>query len=367
MLRPLLAALAVLVTATPAVAQFNADKLEIHGAINTAYGRSDQQPILGLTSAPTSDYRNLTLQLRYHTSETDQVVVQLLNRRIGTSPLMADKPDVALHWGYWQHRGDWATIKVGRAPMPRGLFNEIRFVGTVLPLFRPSFEIYGEGRETVDGVVGTKRFVLGGRSSLLVHAFAGSNEVRTQVVTTAGNSVRAFRGDRLLGSQLWLNLPFYDTKVGAYGARYENNTVTPNGDRGEYLFSAESNLPKVTVRAEALRIYGAGPRQDRRSSTGQGVLHATSWLDLVGEYSMTRNVVFQAAPLVNVDVTATRDAAAGLTLHLPNNSIARVEYHQVRGFAFDRVVPFLSTVGNVTSVAAPSRTAYWLASFAVSF
>jgi hypothetical protein len=365
--RPLLAAVALLATATPAVAQFNADKLEIHGAINTAYGRSDKLPILGLTSAPTSDYRNLTLQLRYHTDENDQVVLQFLNRRIGLSPLMTGKPDVALHWGYWQHRGEWATIKIGRAPMPRGLFNETRFVGTVLPLFRPSFEIYGEGRETVDGAVATKRFVFGGRSSLLVHAFAGSNEVRTQVVTTAGNSIRAFRGDRLVGTQLWLNLPFYDTKIGGYGARYDNNSVTPNGDRGEYLFSAESSLPKVTVRAEALRVYGAGPNQDRRSSTGQGVFHATEWLDLVGEYSMTRNIVFQAAPLVNVDVTATRDAVAGVTVHLPNSSLARFEYHETRGFAFDQAVPFLSTVGNVTSVAAPSRTSYWLASFAVSF
>ncbi len=367
MLRPLLVAIALLGVVTPARAQFNADKLEIHGAINAAYGRSEQLPILGLSSSPTSDYRNLMLQFRYHTNETDQVVVQLLNRRLGTSPLQAALPDVALHWGYWQHRGEWATVKIGRAPMPRGLFNETRFVGTVLPLYRPSFEIYGEGRETVDGIVGTKRFALGGRSSLLVHAFAGSNEVRTQVVTATGNSIRAFRGERLVGSQLWVMLPFYDTKVGAYGARYDNNSVTPNGERGEYLFSAESQLPKVTVRAEALRIYGQGPNQDRRSSSGQGVVHATDWLDVVGEYSMTRNVVFQAAPLVNVDVTATRDAAAGLTVRLPNSSLVRVEYHETRGFAFDRLVPFLSTVANVTSVAAPSRTAYWLASFAVSF
>ena len=97
------------------------------------------------------------------------------------------------------------------------------------------------------------------------------------------------------------------------------------------------------------RISGqTGPREDRpargkyvpcpiRGSSGQGVLHATDWLDLVGEYSMTRNVVFQAAPLVNVDVTATRDAAAGVTLRLPNSSLVRVEYHETRGFAFDRL------------------------------
>lgn len=363
-----MASAVLLVSASAALgAQINSDRLEIHGAINTAYGRSLELPVLGLPSYGTTDYRNLMLQLRYQASDNEQVVVQLLNRRLGTSPLQAALPDVALHWGYYQRRGAWGAVKVGRAPMPRGLFNETRFVGTVLPLYRPSFEIYGEGRETVDGLVYSKTWRLGGGTSVLTHAFAGSNEVRTQVVTATGNSIRAFRGDRLMGGQLWLQLPVYETRIGAYGARYDNNSVTPAGDRGEYLFSVESKLPRVTVRSEALRVYGAGPSQDRRSTTGQLVGHALEWLDVVGEYSMTRNIVFQTAPLRNVDVTATRDIAAGVTAKLPGGGLVRLERHETRGFAFDRVVPFLTTAAGVTTVANPSRTSYWLASYAYSF
>jgi hypothetical protein len=366
--RSLLASAALLVTVSAALqAQVNSDRLEIHGAINTAYGRSLEIPVLGVPSYGTTDYRNLMLQLRYQASDNEQVVVQLLNRRLGTSPLQAALPDVALHWGYYQRRGDWGSVKVGRAPMPRGIFNETRFVGTVLPLYRPSFEIYGEGRETVDGLVYSKSWRLAPKTALVTHAFAGSNEVRTQVVTATGNSIRAFRGDRLAGAQLWLQLPFYDTRLGAYGARYDNNSVAPAGDRGEYLFSAETKLPRLTARAEALRVYGMGPSQDRRSSTGQLVGQVLEWLDVVGEYSMTRNVVFQTAPLRNVDVTATRDIAAGITAKLPGGALVRLERHETRGYAFDRLVPFLTTTAGVTTVANPSRTSYWLASYAFSF
>ena len=357
----------LLASATTATAQVNSDRFELHGAINTAYGRSLELPVLGLPSYGTTDYRNLMLQIRYHAADRDQIVVQLLNRRLGTSPLQAALPDVALHWGYYQRRGDWGTIKVGRAPMPRGLFNETRFVGTVLPLYRPSFEIYGEGRETVDGLVLSRTFRFGGGTAVQAHGFFGSNEVRTQVVTATGNSIRAFRGDRLGGAQLWLQLPFYDTRFGVYGAHYDINSASPPGERGEYLFSAETKLPKLTARAEALRIYGQGPNQDRRSSTGQLVGHVQEWLDVVGEYSMTRNVVFQTAPLQNVDVTATRDIAAGVTVKLPSGGLVRLERHEVRGFAFDRVVPFLTTAAGVTTVANPSRTSYWLVSYAYSF
>ena len=363
-----------LVTALLAVApsaahtQAAESPFEFHAALNVAAGLSNALPILGIPSYGTFDYRNAAVQIRYRINEKDQFVVQFLNRRLGTSPLQQALPDVALQWGYWQRRADWGTLKIGRAPMPRGIFNETRFVGTVLPFFRPSFEIYGEGRETVDGAVYTRDFRADNGVGLQVNAFLGSNEVRTQVITTAGNSIRAFRGNVLKGGQLWLSIPQGETRLGGYFAHYRNDQPTTFGKRHEMLASIESHpLPRTTLRAEGLRIYGTGPNQDRRSGAVSGVFNLSERFDVMTEYSTTLNRIFQAPPASNLDVTAVRDYAYGLTYRIGGGALLRLERHEVTGYAFDAPVPFLTTTGANSVVAPGSYGAYWLASFAVSF
>lgn len=206
-------------TSSVVEAQSAESAFSFHAAINAAGGVSSGLPNLGVPSYGTIDYRTAAMQFRYRLENSDQFVVQLVNRRLGVSPLQAALPEVSLQWAYWQRRGSLGTIKVGRNPMPRGLFNEITFVGTVLPFFRPSFEIYGEGRETVDGFVYTKSKSFGD-ASIQRNAFGGSNEVRTQVVTATGNSIRAFRGNALMGTQVWLNLAPGQTRIGGYFAQY---------------------------------------------------------------------------------------------------------------------------------------------------
>jgi hypothetical protein len=353
--------------APAAHAQTAESAFSFHAAINAAGGVSGALPILGVPSYGTFDYRTAALQFRYKLDAADQFVVQLVNRRLGVSPLQAALPEVSLQWAYWQRRGDFGTIKVGRDPMPRGLFNEVRFVGTVLPFFRPSFEVYGEGRETVDGFVytNTKRF---GDASIELNAFGGSNEVRTQVVTATGNSIRAFRGNALMGTQVWLNLAPGQTRIGGYFAQYRIDSAKVYGMRQEVLASAETHLvPRTTLRAEGLHIYGKGPNQDRLSAYGQGVVNLTEQLDLMSELSVTKNRIFQSAPLSNVDVIATRDLAVGLTYRLGGGALVRVERHEVHGYAFDQLVPLVSTVAGKTVIAPPSGGMYWLGSFAFSF
>lgn len=349
-------------------AQSGESPFEFHAALNAGFGKANDLPVVGIPSAATYDYRIAMLQFRYRITDKDQFVVQLLNRRLGVSPLQAAIPDVAMQWAYWQRRGDWGSVKVGRAPMPRGIFNEIRFVGTVLPFFRPSFEIYGEGRETVDGVVYTKRQAIGNGFSVDFNAFGGSNEVRTQVITASGNSIRAFRGNSLKGAQGWLNLPVGESRVGAYYAEYKIDTDGARGWRREHLFSGESRIiPRTVVRGEALRIYGSTPNQDRKSYSTEAVVGLSEHFDVASQYSYTRNRIFQAAPLTNVDVAATKDFAYGLTYRISGGALVRLERHEVRGYAFDRFVPLISTVNGSTVIAPPSYGAYFLGSFAVSF
>jgi hypothetical protein len=354
------------VLSRPALAQ-SIDNFQVHAAINAAAGVSGRLPILGVPSYGTFDYRTAALQFRYAVDKSDQFVVQFVNRRLGVSPLQTALPEVSLQWAYWQRRGTFGTVKVGRNPMPRGLFNETKFVGTVLPFFRPSFEVYGEGRETVDGVVYTRTHGLGS-TTLEINAFGGSNEVRTQVVTASGNSIRAFRGNMLLGSQAWLRFTPGQTRIGGYFAQYRIDSTKSYGMRHEILASAESHpVPRTTLRAEGVRIYGRGPNQDRKSGYLQGVVSLTDRVDVMSEMSVTNNRIFQAAPLQNVDVIATRDQVAGLTYHLNGGALIRVERHEVHGYAFDQLVPLVSNTGGKTVVAPPSAGMYWLASFAFSF
>ncbi len=367
---PLLLSLCALGAVVPIAvsAQTTESPFEFHAALNAGAGKSNSLPILGIPSYATYDYRNAMLQFRYKSGDHDQFVVQLLNRRLGISPLQAALPDVTLQWGFWQRKTDYGTFKVGRAPMPRGIFNEIRFVGTVLPFYRPSFEIYGEGRETVDGVVYTKRTPIGGGYSVDFNAFGGSNEVRTQVITATGNSIRAFRGNSLKGVQGWFNIPTGESRLGAYYSEYKIDADTSRGTRGEILLSAETHVvPRSVIRAEALHIYGTNPNQDRKSVSGEAVFEITEKLSLSTQYSRTNNRIFQKAPASNVDVIATRDIAFGGTYRIGGGALIRLEHHEVHGYAFDKFVPIITTVGATTTVAPPSFGAYWLASFAVSF
>ncbi len=349
-------------------AQGAESQFEFHAALNAGFGRADSLPLLGIPRAATYDYRNAMVQFRYRMNEHDQFVVQLLNRRLGTSPLQAALPDVALQWAFWQRRGDWGTVKVGRAPMPRGIFNEIRFVGTVLPFYRPSFEIYGEGRETVDGVVYTKRLQLGNGYSFDFNGFGGSNEVRTQVITASGNSIRAFRGNSLKGAQGWINFPVGESRLGAYFADYKIDTDGARGTRQEILYSGETRyIPRTVLRAEALRVYGTTPNQDRKSYSGEAVVTLHERFDVAAQASLTNNRIFQAPPARNVDIDATKDYGFGATYRLGGGALVRLERHQVSGYAFDKFVPLITTVGATTTVAPKSSGGYWLGSFAVSF
>ena len=365
LLIPLLAT--ALVLPTTAHAQGPESSFEFHAALNTGIGRAKDLPVVGIPTYATYDYRNAMLQFRYKLNDHDQFVMQLLNRRLGTSPLQAAIPEVAMQWAFWQRRGSWGSFKVGRAPMPRGIFNEIRFVGTVLPFFRPSFEIYGEGRETVDGAVFTRRQPLGNGFSFDFNAFGGSNEVRTQVITANGNSIRAFRGNNLKGVQGWLNMPF-ETRIGGFYADYHINSDTARGTRGEILYSIESKaIPRTAIRGEALRIYGIGPSQDRKSYSTEGVVTVTEKIDLSTQYSYTDNRIFQRAPLKNVNVAATKDFALGGTYRIGGGALVRLEHHSVKGYAFDKFVPLLSNVNGEPVIAPPSKGSYWLGSFAISF
>src|SRR3954447_26738599 len=103
MTRRMLCAALLLVAGSASMvpAQSTPDRLELHGSLNAGYGRSHDLPAFGLPVTGTSDYRVFTLQGRYSLTENDQLVAQVFNRRLGTSPYVGALPDVPMQWAYW--------------------------------------------------------------------------------------------------------------------------------------------------------------------------------------------------------------------------------------------------------------------------
>src|SRR5687767_13245502 len=172
------AVLGLLLPVAAASAQDPLDRLEMHGSLNAGYGRSDTLGVYGIPQKGTSDYRVFTLQLRYTLGDRDRIVTQIFNRRLGTSPLAGAISDVTMQWAYWQHQRGDVTLKVGRNPLPRGLLNEVRYIGTVLPFFRPPMELQSDAFDAIDGVVLGYRRELGAGIGLEQFAFFGGSEWR---------------------------------------------------------------------------------------------------------------------------------------------------------------------------------------------
>ena len=111
-----------------------ASPLTIHAFLTQGFGKSDGFTIFGIPEEGTTDLRTLALQFRYDLSPQDVFVLQLNHERTGLDPVSEKRPDVALDWAFYERRlGSGRSIKVGRIPVPFGVYNEIRDVGTVLP------------------------------------------------------------------------------------------------------------------------------------------------------------------------------------------------------------------------------------------
>ena len=159
----------------PAAAQAQSsalEKLSIHGYMSQGYVQSSEMPFSGIPTDATGDYRTAALQFRYAISDNGSAVVQIRHRRLGTSPLQGIEPDVSLNWAYYQQRFGSASLKVGKLPIPRGIYNEVRAVGTILPFYRAPVNTYIEGYETVDGASLASTWARPSSRSLLAAACA---------------------------------------------------------------------------------------------------------------------------------------------------------------------------------------------------
>src|SRR4051794_34223672 len=162
-----LPALAVLlslgVAASAASAQDISSKLSIHGYLTQGAAVSDSSMVVGISKQGTTNYRRAALLMRYAQTPRDAFVIQVAHRRLGDSPIMNFEPDVKVDWAFYERKFlGQSSLRIGKAPIPFGIYNETRYTGTILPFYRAPYAMYFEGAytsETVDGAVLSHTFL----------------------------------------------------------------------------------------------------------------------------------------------------------------------------------------------------------------
>jgi hypothetical protein len=230
------------------------EKLQIHAYATQAFATTNGNQLHGIPGSGTTNYRTLAVQLRYGWTDRDAFVIQLDHESLGESPLQAFHDELEIDWVFYERQLTPATdLKVGRAPLPFGIYNEIRDVGTLLPFFRPPATIYNEGRfatESLDGLVLSRRFGAASPWSLDADLYYGGYEF----IEAGGRDPGIARGDDVVGAQLWVNTPVTGLRVGLGGntalihqtgdpsdvtTRWDNVIASLDGDFSRFLVRGE--------------------------------------------------------------------------------------------------------------------------------
>lgn len=356
----------LLASTSAAGAQSLDEKLTLHASLNAAYGKSNDLPVLGIPKEGTVDYRVMTLQFRYQLAPQDAFVVQLLNRRLGSSPLAGVLNDVTTQMAFWQHRAGAITTKVGRTPLPRGLMNEVRYIGTVLPFFRQPFEISGDAFDALDGVLISGRRELAKGFSVEGHAHFGASENRSVRATNTELTVRSSRAHNMIGAQGYLDAPG-GVRLALFANKYERRTPTQTGFRNFVAYSGQIDRTWGTLRAEHFRESGESPGADLKSRYVQGIAKLHPRVHLAGEHIRQTQRVFFTDARQNTDIPSVRETGAALNIFGPVGTVMKFEHRWREGYTYDAFVSPTTLVGSTVTVNPPRATNYWIASVAMSF
>jgi hypothetical protein len=372
-------------------AQSVRERVQVHGYLTQGFGASDSLQILGIGNKGSADYRAAALQLRVTATDDDAAVVQIANRRMGASRLNGLDDAVTLQWAYYQRRlGAGFAAKVGRAPMPKGIYNEVRKVGTVLPFYRAPYNFYTESYETVDGAILSHALPLG-RWSLESNVYAGVADFRQSGTTTVYKPTFAStpggpvmtgvtpvrdsaylvkeRTKQTAGAQLWLDTPVDGLRLGVGATRFKLHAYQElSGREGPSTSSTiqgaiDGSFTRFQLRGEWVQF-----RVNRFMYTSQyvqGGVKVTEKLSLVAQREQTdlaaavRPVILgvpaEKTPRTTVDYRYGLDHAVGAGYAFLPGVVLKAEAHRHVGRDYE------------TRVAAETRGHYFITSLALSF
>jgi hypothetical protein len=308
-----LAVLALSLGAVPTAARAQLENLTVHGYLTQGFAKATDAPLFGIPPAVTTDYRALALQVGYATSRTTALVLPRTPRRLGSSRSQAAEPHDALDWGFIQARWQGVNIRVGKVPMNRGLFNEIRDVGTLFPFFRASQAFYSEGVETMDGV-SVGRTVNLGASGFSVDAsmYGGQFGIVIEIATQNGLELINSTVTRALGAQLQLRTPVTGLRL---NTDYIALGQIDSGDSNFRLWTASADYAqdRYFVRGE-YEIVRTSDRPTGAATSGyrawyvQGGVGITDQLWANGQYEFSNLKLYNilpSPPLASPDLTTT--------------------------------------------------------------
>ena len=357
-------------TAAPSAAQTLSDRLVIHGYLTQGYATTSSAEIMGIPSDGTFDYRRVAVLLRFKATPNDAFVVQLANRRLGESPLNAFTPEVQLDWAFYERRfGDATTLRVGKEPIPMGIFNETRYVGTLLPFYRAPFGFYQEGAftsETLNGVVLTHVLNPGSRWQLTGAVFGGEFDYLQAASTVPTDSTPAqyavapALARDLFGTQLWLRTPLTGLRVGVGAARRKDEGIFTSqlghGATTDLWASVDGNFDRLTTRAEMRELtFGTGGSHFRTYYGQLGYRVSDKFAMNVQRDVMELKV---PSPSGQIHIPFNQDNGALVVYTFGPNIVGKLEFHDSDGYSVE--VPV-----NYQGPRIDSR--YFISSISVSF
>jgi hypothetical protein len=328
-------------------------KISFHGFLTQAYGRSDGNQVLGIGEDGTANYRAAAIQVRADMTPKNVFALQLQHERFGASSLQQVHDDVELDWVFYERRFSDSELKVGRVPIPFGIYNEVRDVGTVLPFYRPPTTFYGEGsftREAVDGLVVSHRRLLGERWQFSGDLYYGSWEF-----TDTQREVS--RATDALGIEIWLETPLPGLRLGVGGLRYD--VQDPQGAVSEwetFHLSIDADFGRIKARAEYRELnFGIATSEAGYLQLGVGI---TSRLTLNGQIEYADlPLPFPIRPR-GTDALDD-DLAFGVNYQFRPDLILKAEHHWNEGYRTEVPRPDFRKP--------PAETEYWLISLSTSF
>ncbi len=322
-------------------------KFFFNAYLTQAYGETDSAQVLGLDEDGTFDYRSAALLFRYQPTRKDRIVVQLSHERLGASPFASLRDDVELDWAFYEHRfNSGYEARVGRVPIPFGIYNETRDVGTLLEFYRPPVSIYFEGAytsETVDGVVLSKSFFEDHPWSLSVDLYGGTWDRPAYLAPTVyeGEAKDAF------GAQLWLQTPVEGMRIGLAAQRFnQQGGLEIFGEAGVaevYLLSFDANFEHFVLRAEGQWIDSSLLYVPKLQALGYYGL--TGWrfsenfeAYFSHEHSLTKWNFGMGIPTFRFD-PLYKDSAISLIYRFNPKALVRLEAHHFETSSLDVATP----------------------------
>ena len=317
-------------------AEEGSSKLQVHGFLTQAFGISDGLQILGIPDDGTTEMRSGALQLRYALTENDEFVVQASHELVGESGSNVFREDIELDWLFYRREvGASSEIKIGRVPLPIGIYNEIKDVGTLLPFYRPSTNYYGESTwtsDTIDGVVLSHGFAQGSPWSLNLAVYYGQWERIESDPGTGSFGVADI--DNAVGFWLWLNTPVSGLRFGVGANRFDAccGLFLPPGveDEEETLFfSVDGQFDPIVVRAEASeRTFSSG---HWRVFYAEIAARVAERLKIVARFDHAE-LKFTVPFFAVFDDDYSENIALGMNYIVRNNLVLKLEHHWFEGY-----------------------------------